>query len=544
MNTRFHTHIVLVVTVLFAMTAASGCQKQDPKADAFLEKWKAVQKQAGGHTPTYTAPKVSEQRRAAQNLEQPERPLPNRLVSLRMHRASLAGVLKALSRAGNQSVMLSPNIDGEVTVNIERKPWDQVFRGIVNTNGLAYRWEGDIIRVMTLEDMENDLKLAEVRAKQNQQKLRSKGDEPLQSEVIPIRYADADSLRKAVEQIIIVRDAGAEGDDKTHGYVTVDNSTNSLIVEAAFEDLKKIFNVVDKLDRPQKQVTIKAHIVEASNTVARDLGVRYGGWFRAERVDGTQNIYAQPAIRNIDIEDGEIDYDNFLGIGGVPFGWGADFLPRDLDVAEGIGLSTSLLYGVLGENVLEINLNALAQDNLIKILSSPSITTLDNKTGIIENGQRVPYAVSTADEINVEFEDVLLKLEITPHVIDDQFLRMSILVTQDSLNPQDVLGFPIIDKRLSQTSLIIRNRETVVISGLTLQRETVSTAGLPYVKDIPVLGWLAKGESKSDEGLEILVFLTPTILAEWQPGEIQESIEEVEQRIERERAAKEETMVQ
>ncbi|AGW12012.1 putative bacterial type II and III secretion system protein [Megalodesulfovibrio gigas DSM 1382 = ATCC 19364] len=563
--------MVLAAAMLLVIAAAAGCKTQEPQKDAFLEKWKAAAEQAQGHSPTYKAPKPTERRRPQPVVNREERPLPSRLVSLRMHEADLAAVLKALSRAGNQSVMLSPNIAGKVTVNIDKKPWDQVFRGIVTTNGLTYRWEGEIIRVMTLDDVKNDAEILQaISTAEKEKKLLHQIRSDMQTEVIPIRYNNKITmLGGTIARLVLKRECAkdedevkielysyeakrgatdAEGKSSSQeqssdlegcfdGDVGVDSSTNAIIITTTPEKMERAFALIDKLDRPQKQIRIRANIVETSTTVARDLGMRYGFWMRNNRVDGYQDLYVVPGVQNGELEDdGTYTFTNPMGIGVAPTGYGMNFMEKTLTS----GASMGMIFGVLGENFLEVQLNALAENNLVKILSSPSIVTMDNELGVLENGQQVPYPVSTGDQVNVEFKDALLQLAIRPHIIDDRYMRMDILVTQDSVNFSDtVFGYPSIDKRKSATSLVVQNKETVVISGLQLKREINNDYGLPGVKDVPVLGWLFKGESKSDDAAEILVFLTPTILAEWAPGEIQNTINEIDRKVQQSQESKE-----
>lgn len=134
-----------------------------------------------------------------------------------------------------------------------------------------------------------------------------------------------------------------------------------------------------------------------------------------------------------------------------------------------------------------------------------------------ENGEKIPY--STLDTSvspptrTVKFEDVVLRLEITPHVIDGKNLLMKIIVKKDEVDTsRSVDGNPFIIKKQTVTSLIAKDGETIVISGLTKQRALGGDSGVPWLKDIPVMGWLFKGESKSEKMEEVLIFITPKIL--------------------------------
>ena len=163
-------------------------------------------------------------------------------------------------------------------------------------------------------------------------------------------------------------------------------------------------------------------------------------------------------------------------------------------------------------------MSALQKDGKLNILSSPSITTLDNQKAFTENGERVPYSTLDTSVVpptrTVKFEDAVLRLEITPHVIDGQNLMMKILVKKDEVDlSRTVEGNPFIIKKQTETALIVQDGETIVISGLTKQREASSDSGVPWLKDIPVLGWLFKGEGTTYSMEEVLIFITPKILA-------------------------------
>lgn len=184
--------------------------------------------------------------------------------------------------------------------------------------------------------------------------------------------------------------------------------------------------------------------------------------------------------------------------------------------AQGLGsagLGLGLLVGAIGGNILEVQLSALQEQNKLNILSSPSITTMDNQMAFTENGERVPYVSYDDGDKEVKFEDAVLRLEITPHVIDEKYLRMDILIKKDEVDmSRQVDGNPFIIKKQTETSLIVENSETIVISGLSKNTGQSKNSGVPGLKDVPVLGWFFKGEIKTDKMEDVLIFITPTIL--------------------------------
>jgi len=277
--------------------------------------------------------------------------------------------------------------------------------------------------------------------------------------------------------------------------------------------------VIEKLDKSTPQILIKANIVETSKSVARDLGIKWGG-YRSGTLGGSDLIVT--------------------GGKGVPTGgigskgFGVDFPAGSagaaiLDAATGPLGTLGLMFGIIGGNLLELELQALQKDSKINIVSSPSITTLDNQKAFTENGRKVPFVTmqpsttpGTPPTQTVTFQDAVMRLEITPHVIDGKNLKMKILVSKDELDfsqAANMYGNPIIVKKHTETTLIVKDGETIVISGLTKETTDSGTAGWPWLKDVPVLGWAFKADSRSQDMEEVLIFITPHILKVASAGE-------------------------
>lgn len=180
--------------------------------------------------------------------------------------------------------------------------------------------------------------------------------------------------------------------------------------------------------------------------------------------------------------------------------------------------SLGVIFGVLDGDFLELQLTALEAEGKLNILSSPSLTTLDNHTAFTENGENVPFASlqETAGQepvITVEFEEVFLRMEITPHVINGSYLKMEIIIKKDEVDfSRTVQGNPLIIKKQTETTLIVEDGETIVISGLSKQVNRDSKTGVPVLRDIPGLGYLFRGSSRDETMEEVLIFITPDIL--------------------------------
>jgi type IV pilus assembly protein PilQ len=490
----------------------AGCAKDLKQVkDPFFEKWSTMAETSQGHSPSVRQrlmelPPVEDDELITDDAAKKEKPLPTRRVTLRMHNVDINVVLRALAQAANVNIMLRSGVKGETSINVENKPWDQTFLGILKTNGLSYTWEGDIIRILTAEDMERDLKLDAARDRMRGQKLLTM--------VISVDYADASKLRDSLKDLLTKDAAG-----RVRGSILVDQHTNSMIIQATREDLKKMIPMIEQLDKPTAQILIRANIVEATKNTARNLGVQWGGIY-TNRLAG-QDYYITPGgsggtAGTSPLTGSYTPTFGSTGIGGQGNALNFPVSPTALAAAGGAG-SLGLIFGTIGGSFLEMQLQALQNDGYLNILSSPSITTLDNQMAYTENGERVPYvATSTSSGVvtqEVKFEDVVLRLEITPHVIDGKHLKMKIKVKKDEVDTtRTVQGNPFIIKKQTETSLIVQDAETIVISGLTKQQTQTNSTGLPGMKDIPGLGYLFKAEGKSDTMEEVLIFITPYVL--------------------------------
>jgi type IV pilus assembly protein PilQ len=440
-----------------------------------------------------------------------------------MRQADLKAVLRAMAKSVNMNLLVKNELKGEISVDFKGVAWDEAFTGLLRTYGLSYVWEGDIIRVMTADDLKQEL--------ERKVQLRDiRWVEPLITVVVPIDYAiqaeeDEISTSSSTGQLNARKESRGQAlkknleslltlskDNKPNGSISVDLTTNSLIITATKEDVIKIMAVIEKIDRPRQQILIKANIVETTKGLARDLGIMWGGYNRSTQ--GKEDLI---------VTGGGVSPTGAIGgTGTAPqrSGLGVNF-PADTtnisSVVTPLG-SLGLLFGKIDGNLLEVQLQALQNDNKLNILSSPSITTLDNQKAFTENGERVPYVTTETSggttTQTTKFEDVVLRMEITPHVIDGKNLLMTISVKKDEvdMSRRSSMGDPYIIKKQTQTVLVVKDGETIVISGLTKQTNTYSQSGVPWLKDIPVLGWAFKSDGKGENMEEVLIFITPHIL--------------------------------
>jgi type IV pilus assembly protein PilQ len=480
-----------ITNILFwflAFPIIFGCAPHKTSPDeSFFERWRKMAEESQGYSPSPQEAQVEvTDIFTTLDLEEkkpdPPKPLPVNPVSLKMRDVDVRIVLRALATAADKNIIMSENVRGNMSLNISNSPWNQAFMSVMTTQGLTYSWEGDIIRVKSVQDMRRDIEIENVRNERTTALAEARRLEPLQTSVVRVRYSKAELLKNNLERFL-TKENGRE----IRGSVDVDEHNNALIIQAISEDTQRMLRLLQSLDQPRPQVLLKAHIVETTQDTARDLGVLWGGYYRSGFLGTGRNRFS--------VEDNS----------SITF-------PADLGAGQGANLD--LMYGVLGGNILELQLTALQSDGKLNILSSPSITTLDNQMAFTENGEKVPYVSRDSDgNPEVKFEDAVLRLEITPNIIDSQQLRLAISVKKDEVDiSREVLGNPFIIKKHTETNLVVVDGETIVISGLTRERNTLSKDGVPGLKDIPGLGALFRRDYRGQFMEEVLIFITPHIL--------------------------------
>ena len=556
----FKTSIMLCLTAVITVFLISGCkslEKETPKPDRY-EKWRALAEESRGRTPdskSYDAQIREEEREKLEKIKQeaaasksetqekPAKTLPQMAVTMKMHDVPVAVLLRTLAKAADMNMMINETVTGNANINIDKIPWSQAFTGILNTYGLTYQWSGDVLRIITVEDLNKEIALMEATQKFEKSKKEhavamltiQKEEaqlEPLFTEIIKIDYADLPSLRENIEKYLLAGKKDAEpkkADDKSgkgspeinelRGSILMDKSTSSLIIQATRSDIQKIMPIIRQLDHPTHQIFIEAHIVEANSNTAKELGIQWGGLGQASSSDN-YNWLGGP----LGTFDNSLYVSSDDATATAPAGSPITHLPG---IASGInfpssenagttgwqGMTLGLMTQHVGDFLLYTQLTALEEEGKLNILSKPSITTMDHRKAIIESGKEVPFQTIEDGEIKIEFKKAVIKLEVVPHVIDNKVIRLEILTHKDELDwTQTVAGNPTIITKNAETQVYLHNGQTTVIGGLNKEKLAEAEAGVPWLKDVPGLGRLFRNDSDSSEMEELLIFLTPHIL--------------------------------
>lgn len=297
--------------------------------------------------------------------------------------------------------------------------------------------------------------------------------------------------------------------------ITSDKASNALIIVAAPSDYQNLASVIKQLDKRRKQVYVEALIIEASVDKLKALGAKW-------RLMGTHKgePYTIGGFGNID----STSIQSILnGIEGASLGGLGNFLSVPITTTGSDGTVTSSTLSVPGLAAL---FNLKEFKDTINILSTPQILTSDNKEAEIVVGENVPFiskrerdSTSSTTVLNsIERKDVGITLKLTPQITEGDFVKLDIYQEISSVkNATDNIMInvgPTTTKRSTKTSVVIKDRETVVIGGLMQERDEVSLTKMPFIGDIPVIGWLFKDKNTSKTKTNLLVFITPNIIKE------------------------------
>jgi type IV pilus assembly protein PilQ len=395
-----------------------------------------------------------------------------RKVTLEFADAEVRKIFQLLSEVSNKNFVLGDDVTGTISIKLVNVPWDQALDIILDTKGLDKRIDGNIIVIKGKGKFKS-----QAEEEQEIKKQQFKAIE-LKTETFSVNYSDIGS---------IVGQFSALKTDR--GAIAQDARTNKVIVKdipQAIDDMRKL---LQQLDVPEKQVMIEARIVEATSTFTRSLGVNWGVHFR----DGSGS---------------------FMGINSLDTGFGG-LTSAAPTTGTGVnpGGSMGISFGTLTSNIqLDMRLNAAASAGLIKIVSTPKVATINNKTAKITQGQQIPYTSSTSDKVETKFIEAALSLEVTPHINANGTIGMKIDAKNDSPGTSSGGAAPPINKKQATTEMLLRDGETTVIGGIYVDSDTESDDGVPFLMDIPFLGTLFKTNSKSKTKTELLIFITPRIL--------------------------------
>jgi len=429
---------------------------------------------------------------------------PGRL-SMDFKDADINNLLRIIAEVSGMNVVAGGDVTGKVTVRLVNVEWQQALDVILKINNMGYEIDGNIIRVAPLPKLDaerkarEDARVAAARAKETEKRVEVQL-EPLVTEVMAVNYAKAAEVVKNLDRL--------KTPARPDASIAVDDRTNKLIIKETKGTIVKMKDLLQELDRPTPQVLIEARIVEASRSFSQSLGVEYG-FFTNSQVQITKGGLTPFSV-----------FTSFAG-GEAKDPFEADFkipiaisFPASGTSPVGIGMA---LFGQYGQ--LFARLSAAESEGRVRTLSAPRVATLDNQEAEIRQGSQVPYTtVDSSGRTVVAFQDAFIRMKVTPHITNDR--RVSMKIEAERSFPGERINFAggfafVLEQRRASTNILVSNGSTVVIGGLMQTTDTQAEAGIPWLKDVPILGMFFKNQSVGPNAkTELLIFLTPTILEE------------------------------
>ncbi|WP_018624027.1 type IV pilus secretin PilQ [Kangiella aquimarina] len=398
-------------------------------------------------------------------------------LTLQFQDMDLKAILHTLGDFAGINIVISDDVQGSMALNLVNVPWDQALDIILKSKGLGKRQDGNVMMIAPA-DVIAEREQQELEANKQQEELA-----PLRTELIQVNYAKAPEIAAILKSGLGSDEGQSVGVLSERGSVSVDQRTNTILVQDVATKLEDVRRLVAQLDIPVRQVLIEARIVTADDGFARDLGSRFG-------VSDVMN-------------SGEVNSDFNVNL---PIA----------NPAGSLGLSFARLQDGI---VVDMELSALESENRGEVVASPKVITANQKEAYIKAGEEIPYQQSSGGaggQTTIQFKEAVLELRVTPQITPDGNVILDLRIIQDtrgeSLIFDGVAAAPAINTQEVGTQVLVENGETIVLGGIFQHRTTYDESKVPLLGDIPLLGWLFKNTQREDTKQELLIFVTPKII--------------------------------
>ncbi len=427
-------------------------------------------------------------------------------LSLNFQNIEVRSVLQVIADFTGLNIITSDTVTGNLTLRLKDVPWDQAMDIIMKNKGLTMRKSGNVITVAPSEEVTAKDK-AQLEATQAIEDL-----EPLRTESFTLKYQKASEFNKILDGSNSsggLAAAGAAGQNRIlskRGNVNYDPRTNTLFIQDTAKKLEEIQAIINKVDVSVKQVSIESRLVLADERFAKSLGARFG--VQSATTPGQNALSIGGALNPVVI--GTDPTTTVTGTAVASTGG----LNSNLPVANAFGSIAFSLFRLPAGLLLNLELSALESDNRGKVVSSPRVTTANQRKARVAQGVEIPYLqASSSGAANIAFKRAELSLEVTPQITPDDKIIMDLEVRQDSVG-DTVANVPSVNTRSVDTQVLVSNGETAVLGGIFLQNQRDTVEKVPFFGDIPILGNAFKRRTKQDDKSELLIFITPKIMDE------------------------------
>ncbi len=430
-------------------------------------------------------------------------------LTLNFQDIEVRAVLQLLADMSGLNIVVSDTVQGNVTLRLQNVPWDQALDIVMQTKGLDMRRNDNVVIVAPADELAARERAALENLKDMDELV------PLRSEFIQVNYAKATDIAELIR--------GGEGGAllSERGSIAVDERTNTLLAQDTSERLMEIRRLVEVLDIPVKQVLIESRIVIVSDDFSRELGAQLG-LTRYER-DSSNRLWTtsgSSAATDTMIASEMDNRANGISNGAIQVPVGDSRFDRYNVNLPPSTRGGSIALSVLGANtLLDLELSAAQAEDRAEIISTPRLITANQKEARIKAGVEIPYQEgASSGATTTRFKEAVLSLQVTPLITPDDRVVMDLVVSKDNVgeNVQSATGglVPSIDTREIATQVLVDDGETVVLGGIFETETRDVEFKVPYLGDIPMVGYLFKTTQRSSDKSELLIFVTPKILRE------------------------------
>jgi type IV pilus assembly protein PilQ len=425
-------------------------------------------------------------------------PLLKQKITLKFKNLDFKETMKLMGKIGEINVLVGDEVAGAISAELIDVPWDKAFQALLDMKNYASDIDvnSNLIRVHSPETLTAQETYKSTRASAVKKKVELEDSvEPIFSEIFRLYYISPEQAKKTIEELF---NEGGEGGGYSPIQITEEVTTRSIIVRGKDKDLDVVDKVIKEIDIRTKQVLIEAFIVEANSDFERALGTRLGGYYQNKgRVAGGVSGPSSGSSTEVSLDDA------------VNLGSTTDSLTNfaATGATSGIGLLRRTTTGIL-----KAEITALESMGMAKTISNPKVFTLDNQVATVTQGEEIPYQTTSEGTTSTSFKEAALKLEVTPSIIGDGNVLLTIKVNNDTPNRSTESDEPPINKMEIVTKLLVADGDIVVIGGIKKNVIVNKKSQTPGIGNVPIIGNLFKGKSKSDNLDELLVFIAPRIL--------------------------------
>lgn len=385
-------------------------------------------------------------------------------ISINFYQAQTSIILQSLAEQQQLNLVFNDNIDPLQTIKLNNVKWIKALDVVTQSAKLQYQIDDNLLLVNPLPDPKIIAEQKLQQQKYEELKL------PLSHLSVAVNHAEPKTISTMVSKQNLLSERGK---------IFIDDRTHNLIIYDIEPNLPKIATLIKQLDRPIPQIHIAAHIVTMSTESADELGIKWGY---------TKN--SSQFIQQLDIN---------MGVSNAPATIGFNLAKRS-------------------SNLLNLELSALEAENQLEIIASPNLLTSHQHTAYIKQGTEIPYEVSGENNgtTTIEFKQAVLGLEVTPRVLTEHQLELTLSITQNtigrSIKRSDGGEALAINTQEIHTQVLVNNNETLILGGIFQQSHNQNQQAVPGISHVPVVGELFKYRGKQWQKRELIIFITPQLV--------------------------------